>query len=165
MGRAQDPGAAPQALAPRGEGPSLQHHSRHPGPALVVRHAKRSRTACNGTPLSPGLTPNEPGAPITKASSSSAITTIAIHSRSPITLRAICCCAKLWSLIRNSSPLLPSSGFQRTRASASHSFRQWRSLRLAERLVQLVAPFGLVAAPGHQHRTHQPGNAQQERPP
>src|SRR6201987_374724 len=58
----------------------------------LVTRAKRSRTHCNGTPLSSGLTPNELWSPITKASSSSAITSIAIRSPSATLLPASCCC-------------------------------------------------------------------------
>ena len=102
--------------------------------AVLDRHGlvKRGQTALPAATARPCQKPSRPmicGAPISRASSSSATAATAIPSRSPTKPRASFSCAKPSKPPARTSPLPPSSGYSLSAASRSHSFRQRHPLR------------------------------------
>ena len=75
----------------------------------LVQGIRRPRHRAHGTPLSPGLAPNDLWCVDFKVSSSSAMAHTATRSPSPITPRATCCCAKRWTRCAKRPPSRRSS--------------------------------------------------------
>ena len=80
----------------------------------LVARSRRSRSRSEGTPLSEGASPNCCGVLTTRESSCSPIGATVIRSRSPIMLRAICCCAKPWNRMPKRPLLRPLSAYSRS---------------------------------------------------
>ena len=117
---------------------------------LVKRMRQRPRTRTEGTPLSEGLARTICGAPTTRVSSCSATAATATRSPSPITPRAICCCARPWNPIAEQPAFTAfERALQGARFAGGHPLRQRRSVRLPQRTVQPLEAVGVVAAARH----------------
>ncbi|HEX7895783.1 MAG TPA: helix-turn-helix domain-containing protein, partial [Terriglobales bacterium] len=119
----------------------------------LVERRGRMRRHAQGTALSLGERPTNSGAPTTRASFCSAIASTVIRSPSLITPAAICCAAKLSPPPAKTTLLLCLSGCFRSADCRQHSQRQRRALRFRSCAVQLEQACGVVATPGHCHRT------------
>ena len=128
----------------------------------LVTRARRSRTHTEGTPLSEGLQPNALWC--TDYSSCSATGATVIHSRSPITLRAICCCARPWNPMPKRPLLLPLSAFSKNVVYRKRSVPITAFLSLRPTGFS-ISPGSRSGASGHQHRTHPSRSSAAERPP
>lgn len=82
----------------------------------LVTRAKRSRTPCQGTPLSAGLTPNALWCADYKGEFKLGNGKSCYPLTVPIMLRAMYCCAKRWNPTRNGLLLPPLSGCSKSAA-------------------------------------------------
>ena len=167
LGCAQDsraPGAAPGRRRPH---PGQEHHPRGACTATGWSKASAGRDhAPHGTPLSPGIAPNDLWCADFKGEFKLGNgeycypLTVTDHAS-----RYLLLCEALDSVREDTAITAFQQLFLERGLPGGHSLRQRRALRQPQRAVQPLQAIRLVAAPGHRHRAHQARPPAAERPP
>src|SRR5947209_2809776 len=132
----------------------------------LVKAIGRPRHRASGTPLSPGVAPND----LWCADFKGEFKLGNAHYCYPLTVtdhasRFLLLCEALDSTREKPAITAFERLFRERGLPLGHSLRQWRALRQSQCLVQPLKALGVVAPARNRHRTHQARPSATERPP